>query len=76
MEKRELIFFLIFTSVVFSQETVTISWTGGEGVADIQTSVDLSNWSTIAHRATSPYVHAGLAGNPKRFYRVRESTGP
>ena len=25
MEKRELIFFLIFTSVVFSQETATIS---------------------------------------------------
>jgi sugar lactone lactonase YvrE len=56
----------------------TISWTGGDGLATIQRSTNLLDWTTIlATNAPSPFVDtASPPLLPGAFYRLAEPPGP
>lgn len=55
-----------------------LSWSGGDGFADVQVSTNLQSWHAVATKVTSPFVdpNGGTATNDQRFYRIKESAGP
>lgn len=56
--------------------TWNLAWSGGDGSNNIEASVDLTNWTTIATDVASPQVLSSdpdpTTGIPKRFFRVVE----
>ncbi|MEM7394740.1 MAG: hypothetical protein AAF492_20600, partial [Verrucomicrobiota bacterium] len=61
-----------------SEEQAQLTWTGGEGFADVQASTNLITWTTLVNRATFPFTDSNAvpAGANRKYYRLAEPAGP
>lgn len=64
--------------IVQTGQSAVITWNGGDGLANVQSSTNLQNWSLAGPQETSPFAdtNANPAALPQRFYRLNDLTGP